>query len=1314
MIRRMGRHLAAPVAALGLAVVAAGQGPAARQPAAPYTTWSDYGGSADSMQYSALTQIDKRTVSQLERVWFYPVAGDPVRLPFNPIVVDGVMYVAGTKGVVVALDAATGKALWTSTEQAPERGVTYWASADRSDRRLLLNTGGGLRAIDATTGKLIKSFGNAGFVDLRTSTPRPLGGPNRSPGRIFENLIIVGSNTGEGYGSPPGDLRAYDVVSGKLVWTFHTIPRPGEVGYDTWPPDAWKYAGGANTWGEITVDAKNAIVFFPTGSPTHDLYGADRAGDNLFGNCLLALDARTGKRRWHFQTVHHDLWDYDLAVAPKLLTVRHNGKPIDIVAQAGKTGFLYVFERLTGKPLWPIEERPVPKSDVPGEVSSPTQPFPTKPPPFARQAFTPEDVNPFMSADEQERLRQAVRETDHKGLFTPSSHLRHHIQFPGAWGGANWGSVAADPQTGMLFVRSLEMPSYRRMALSTEKPGPPQIKGGQKEQDGYAVYAQMCALCHGPGQAPMRTPAKLGSDGFRRLIRQGKEQMPPFPDAVVSAEKIDALEAYLLSLPLADAPADESSDDRMLRLPPNPNRYTGPEIKYAGSFSAGWYTSNGLPAVGPPWTQLVAYDLNDGTIKWRVPDGQAPGLAGKDIPPTGTVRPRNGPVVTAGGLVFVANSQDRTIRAFDRDTGKVLWSHELEANPEGIPAVYEVAGRQYVALAAGASWGTGTDPVWRDAFHRKKGSLDAQGYHVFALPESAPAQAQTSKPAFVRALDALERVTWRTRTLVSDDRLTNWNFAIPGPDLTFTETVVRADAAVVDLVEASSTQKVSAEMPKAFDATLTADEIAAIKGRMGTTRVLTYRLEHAADAASLQKALAFAKAMGAETVVVPAGTPLGGLDALADQVGINVAVLADAARPTRLLKELEGKGKRLGVGVDTGLWAQEGVSATEGLALVKERLLYLRLRDRSARGAGGRNVALGTGVADLKTLFLEMEKQNVRPVSMTLDTTSVVKAPADLFTAIEAFEAVVQPAYGVNFVAFSKTRPIRWDVAMPAKGETPNLEALRKAGDAVRQKIVAAIPRQAYATPKKRRKLLVIESLHGMSHDTIPHTNVMIEEMGKITGAWEAVFNNDLDNLKYPKVKEYDGVFLNSTVGELLPDPEVREGLARFVNEGGGLGGIHGTPWASRNWDEFAEMIGAQSAPHRIEQGVMKVYDPASPLMKPFAGKELPFREEYYRFEAEGRGRLRWDSVRVLLTVDLDDPKVEPRPWNGYKRPDNIYPVAWIRTYGRGRVFYNSLGHMTETFTTPEIVGHFLAGLQFLLGDLAADTTPNPVNRSSR
>jgi hypothetical protein len=381
--------------------------------------------------------------------------------------------------------------------------------------------------------------------------------------------------------------------------------------------------------------------------------------------------------------------------------------------------------------------------------------------------------------------------------------------------------------------------------------------------------------------------------------------------------------------------------------------------------------------------------------------------------------------------------------------------------------------------------------------------------------------------------------------------------------------------------------------------------------------------------------------------------------------------------------------------------------------VVKDRLAYVKLRDRGGRGIQ-QNVVLGRGTAQMTEFFNELNRLNIRPLIMTLDTSGLANTDEGVFKAVDAFEAAVQPAYGAYFTEFSRSRPIRWDLVTPDRGETLAPSVVRTREEETRQKIDAAIPRQAYATPQKRRKLLIIESLHGMSHNTIPHTNVMLEQLGKITGAWETEFNNDLNNLKYPKIKDYDGVFLNSVVGELLPDLAVRDGLARFVREGGGLGGVHGTPWASRNWEEFAEMIGAQSAPHRIEQGVMKVHDRASPIIKPFAGKDLNFREEYYRFEHEGQSRLRWDKVRVLLTVALDDPSIEPRPWTGYKRPDNVYPVTWIRSYGKGRVFYCSLGHMPETFMTPEIVGHFLAGVQFLLGDLEADTTPNPLQAGSR
>ncbi len=571
---------------------------------------------------------------------------------------------------------------------------------------------------------------------------------------------------------------------------------------------------------------------------------------------------------------------------------------------------------------------------------------------------------------------------------------------------------------------------------------------------------------------------------------------------------------------------------------------------------------------------------------------------------------------------------------------------------------------------------------------------------------------QTQPPEFPRAADAIERVTWRTRTLVGNDRLTNWDFAIPGMGLTFLDSVVRADAAVVTFVEASNTQRVSAQVQKNLDPSLTAAEVVAIKAGMGpNVRISAYRVDSLpADAAARHRVFKLAQDLGATTIVVPGSTDLAGLDTLAEEYRVNVAVLSSAAAT---LKAMEGRSTRLGIGIDTGAWAQDGSNARDEIARVKDRLLYVSLRDRSGRGASARNVVLGKGVGNLAEFFNELHRQDVRGVAMTLDTTGTVSAPADLFAAVAAFEAAAQPAYAANFLEFSRTRPIRFDVVTPSRGETlAPAEIERRAAD-TRAKIDAAIPNKPPAAPKKARRLLVIESLEGMSHNTIPHTNVMIQRMGEKTGAWTTVFSNDLNNLRYPKVKEYDAIFLNSIVGEFLPDPAIRADLLRYVNEGGGIGGIHGTPWASRNWDEFAEMIGAQSAPHRIEAGVLKVYDKNNPIVAAFNYEDLPFREEYYRFEHEGNGRMRWDKVRVLLTVDLDEkvPASTDKPWPGYRRPDKVYPVAWIREYGKGRMFYNSLGHMTETFMRPEIVGHFLAGMQYILGDLAADATPNPLGK---
>ena len=617
----------------------------------PYTTWSDYSGASDSMQYSALTQINKSNVSRLEQAWFFPVPDKKGNFGFNPIVVDRVMYLLGLANAIVAVDAITGKQIWSHVVEdgtPGNRGINYWESKDRSDRRLIFGAGGTLREIDARSGEPIKTFGNNGRVDMRVGPIRPLGGPSGTPGRVFENLFITGSQTGEGYGSTPGDLRAFDVVTGTLVWTFHTIPYPGEYGYDTWPESAWKWAGGVNTWGEISIDEQRGIAYFPLGSPTHDLFGGDRKGANLFGNCLLALDARTGKRLWHFQTVHHDLWDYDLTTAPKLLTVRHNGSTVNIVAQATKFGLLYVFDRVTGRPLWPIEERPVPKSDVPGEESFPTQPFPTRPPPYARLKISADDINPYVDDAEKEQLRSVLMNARNEGVFTPQTLTRDQISIPGELGGSNWAGTAADPTTGMLYVRTADQPAIHKLreftADATPPPGPPR---------------------------------------------------PPIPEI------------------------------------------TG-VTRYTARLGSMWRTTTGLPAISPPWAELVAYDLNEGTITWRAPLGSVRALADKGIKDTGNAQRvhRNGPVVTAGGLIFIGTNADGTVRAFDKDTGKVLWERRLDANPEGMAAVFEVAGREYVVFCTSTY-----ESVPEGEIAIVQGKPEAQGYYVFALPQT-PSSAQ--------------------------------------------------------------------------------------------------------------------------------------------------------------------------------------------------------------------------------------------------------------------------------------------------------------------------------------------------------------------------------------------------------------------------------------------------------------------------------------------------------------------------------------------------------------------------------------------
>jgi quinoprotein glucose dehydrogenase len=707
--------------------------PGRAQKSPDQANWMDYGGGVDALQYSPLQQINKTSVSRLTQAWFYSVPGVSARFSYSPVIVDGRMYVLGSGKTIVCLDAATGKEMWSHpTEGTPtDRGINYWESKDRTDRRLIFSADSYLQEIDARTGASIRSFGMDGRINLREGLGRdPKTIPEiqtGTPGHIFENMIILGSATSESYGSPPGDIRAYDVLTGKTVWSFHTVPHPGEFGYETWPKDAWKYIGGVNTWGEFAIDTKRAIGYFPLGSPTYDFWGGDRIGAGLYGDCLLALDLRTGQRLWYFQTVHHDLWDYDPTTGPKLLTVQHDGKTVDVVAQATKSGFLFVFDRVSGKPLWPIEERPVPKSDAPGEESWPTQPVPTKPLPFARQSFTEKDIDPYISDADKAHILEILRAANNQGIFTPGTDKRNSIQIPADDGGANWGNGAADPKTGVVYLRTSDSPELK-YKLSQKVP----LRvphGTTAEMQGHAIFSQLCQGCHGPNRTGVMSPKEIGIDKFKKIVSSGEGEMPGFSD--LQPEYLDALAAYI-SNPAAGGPALAASPGGgMERLPPPPGI-----SRYFGTYENRILSSDGLPAISPPWTSLVAIDLNNGELKWRRPIGVVPGLAAKGIKDTGTAKVslaanRTAPIVTAGGLVFIATWPDRTIHAYDEDTGKLLWEQEIEANPEGLPSVYEVDGREYIVFCAS---GHPPEAAPAEGFAWKAGKAEAQGYYAFALP----------------------------------------------------------------------------------------------------------------------------------------------------------------------------------------------------------------------------------------------------------------------------------------------------------------------------------------------------------------------------------------------------------------------------------------------------------------------------------------------------------------------------------------------------------------------------------------------------
>jgi quinoprotein glucose dehydrogenase len=713
------------------------RGPEVAQRAASdqHKTWKQYGGGADQSHYMDLKQITKENVKQLQIIWNYADPAGGGGNFFNPIVVDGVMYVVAKGGAVVALDAATGKEIWSSEvfKGIIRTGINYWESKDKKDRRLIFSADDTLQALDAATGLSITNFGSNGTTSLKEGLGRDFSmiwrGINTAPGAIYDDLIFLGSSPGEGYFSGPGHVRAFSVLTGKLVWVFHTIPWPGEYGYDTWPKDAYKYAGGVNTWGEITVDDKNGIVYFPLGAPTWDYYGADRVGDDLYDESILALDARTGKRIWHFQTVHHGMWDYDLTSAPELITIQHEGKTIPAVAVAGKVGFLYVFNRLTGEPVWPIVERPVPPSDVPGEHASPTQPFPTAPPPFTRHMITTNDVNPYYPPEKREEWikRVAAAKT---GLFQPLSDKYEVISMPGAVGGANRGCTAADPDHGIVYVTANEMPSVWKLRKGPPLPVQPSSNSSgtnvpmiappvNPNLSAQEIREQTCNICHvllrstTPSIPDLTNVAGISQTDFENTLSFGKGQMPAFP----SLEQNTVSNLYVLL-------GGTNTSRRRGGRGPGMHAYPAGVVPPPNNYSPNGFGMETRDWISPPWSTITAYDLNKGTIKWHVPLGQDPRIVPVDGKMTGLPdgEQRRSMIITSTGIVF-ATCQDGKLYAYDAEDGSVIWSTQLPRDTQGLQSMYEVNGRAYIAIC-----------LVPGTIKGHPGTLPA-GYVVYGLPE---------------------------------------------------------------------------------------------------------------------------------------------------------------------------------------------------------------------------------------------------------------------------------------------------------------------------------------------------------------------------------------------------------------------------------------------------------------------------------------------------------------------------------------------------------------------------------------------------
>ena len=669
------------------------------------TDWPVYGGSSANTHYSKLNQINVGNVSKLQEVWRYDTK-EVGGLETTPVIVDRVLYGFTPMLKVFAVDAASGKLIWEfvpTGRLTPRkvRGLAYWT--DGSDKRILANIAPYLYAIDATTGKAIPGFGENGRVDLRENLrgdPKLQSVGLTSPGVVYKDLIVVGGSMEPS----SSDIRAYDVHSGKLRWTFHVVPHPGEFGYDTWPKDAWTRVAAAGNWAGMAVDTERGIVYVPTASAHIDEYGADRVGDDLFADSLLALNAETGERIWHFQGVHHDIWDRDFPAPPDLVTVIRDGKEVPAIAQTSKQGFLFLFNRVDGTPLFPIENRPALPSDVPGEVAAKEQPYPTKPAPLSRQRIT-EDMLTNRTPEAHAWAVKRFAEIRSDGQFVPMSVGKETLMWPGFDGGGEWGGSAFDPQTHIIYINANDVGLTESL-----------VKHDPNSSVGSTIYMSHCSGCHGANRAgsPPEIPSLIGVQTrltalqMTNTIQVGRGRMPAFPELANDGVEYKALMRFLAT-----------GEDRTKQKVESPGG--GAEApKYDFTGYKKFLDPDGYPAVVPPWGTLNAINLNTGEYVWKIPFGEYPELVAKGLKNTGS-ESYGGPVVTAGGLIFIgATVADRKFRAYDKATGKLLWETTLPLGATATPATYEVNGRQYVVIGAGGM----RDPV------TPSGGI----YVAFALP----------------------------------------------------------------------------------------------------------------------------------------------------------------------------------------------------------------------------------------------------------------------------------------------------------------------------------------------------------------------------------------------------------------------------------------------------------------------------------------------------------------------------------------------------------------------------------------------------